>query len=134
MRVKPGKKGFFVHPVIYYLAKNIHAIKKNKLKFNYVNRDKTFNIRSSFYLNRLRDVVIYAHDGRDLLPSHPYDFIKNKYSFKIGQITYNRHLPEKRTPKWGRNIIINDMKKKRGLILKVSRRKKYIYFKYGTSS
>ena len=132
MRVKCGKKGFFVHPVIYNLAKKILDIKKNRLKVAYAARINTFNIRSSFYINRLRDITIYAHDGRSIFPSNPHDFIGNKYSFKIGQITYNRHLPEKRTPKWGREYIIQDMKKKRGAVLKVSRRKKYTYYKWAT--
>lgn len=134
MRVNPGKKGFFVHPVIYSFAKKARFLKKSVANFKYVHDIKTFNIRSSFYINKIRDIVIYAHDGRDLLPSHPRDFVKNKYTFRIGQITYNRHLPEKRSFKWNRDYIIQDMKKKRGLILKVARRKKYTYFKYGTPS
>lgn len=134
MRVNPGKKGFFVHPIIYNLAKKILVLKKNKLNYSYVCQIKTFNIRSSFYINRLRDIIIYSHDGRDMLPSNPHDFINNKYTFKIGQITYNRHLPEKRTPKFAREFIIQDMKKKRGTVLKIARRKKYSYFKYGSSS
>ena len=134
MRVNPGKKGFFVHPIIYKYAKKIRFLRKSDISLTYVSDIKTLNIRSSFYINRIRDVMIYAHDGRDLLPSHPHDFIKNKYTFRIGQITYNRHLPEKRSFKANRDFIINDMKKKRGLILKIARRKKYTYFKYGSSS
>lgn len=134
MRVKCGKKGFFVHPIIYNFAKKVDVLKQNKLNFHYVNQYRNLNIRSSFYINRLRDIIIYAHDGRDVLPSHPYDFIKNKYTFKIGQITYNRHILEKRSPKANTNYVINDMKKKRGAVLKVARRKKYTYFKYGSLS
>lgn len=135
MRVRAGKKGFFVHPVIYNLAKKVLILKKNKLNFSWYCENKTFNIRSSFYIRRLRSIVIYAHNGRDLLPSNPHDFIKNKYTFKIGQITYNRHLPEKRTFRAYREVIMQDMKKKRGAVLKIARRRKYTYFKYdGTSS
>lgn len=132
MRVKCGKKGFFVHPIIYNLSKKILDLKKNKLNVVYTARTNTFNIRSSFYINRLRDVIIYAHDGRDLLPSVPHDFIENKYTFRIGQITYNRHLPEKRTHRFGRDAILHDMKKKRGTVLKVARRRKYTYYKWDT--
>lgn len=134
MRVKCGKKGFFVHPVIYYFAKKANDLKEGKLNFHYINRDVNFNIRSSFYINRMRSIIVYAHNGRDVLPSHPHDFIKNKYTFKIGQITYNRHLLEKRAPKVNRDYIISDMNKKKGAVLKVARRKKYTYFKYGSSS
>ena len=126
------KKGFFCSSYYIQFSEKILDIKKNRLKVAYAARTNTFNIRSSFYINRLRDITIYAHDGRNILPSNPHDFIGNKYSFKIGQITYNRHLPEKRTPKWGREYIIQDMKKKRGAVLKISRRKKYTYYKWAT--
>jgi hypothetical protein len=134
MRVKPGKKGFFVHPIIYNFTKKVvKAGKKNPI-LSFVSNIPTLNIRSSFYLNKIKKVSIQVHDGRRLIASHPYDFRKTNYTFKIGQTTYNRHLPEKRSSKRNFQLVFNDIKKKKGQVLKISRRKKYVYFDYGASS
>lgn len=94
--------------------------------------DKYFNIRKSTYLREFEDCTFYVHNGRFYVFNDPITFklkIKNynKIYFKLGQFSYNKQINTQGGLHSGISVLLEDIKKKRGVSLKLRKKKKLIF-------
>jgi len=125
------KKGRFLHPVIYAFAKS------NK-KIFLTNKNFTLNIRSSSFIKIFFSKIFNVHTGRRFLMNDPLDMRAAllsypSYRFKLGQFAFTRHIHEKRHFTFGTKLVLEDLKRKEGVIFK-PKKKKNIYFQNGARS
>lgn len=119
------QKGKFLHPVIYKFAK----LKKKEFLLK---KNKNLNIRSSFYLKKFINCIFKIHNGKDFVINDPIALkavfkIYPRYNFKIGQFSYNRHIFIRGRRLRGLSLLFDDIKKKRGLSIKLKKKKRLIF-------
>jgi len=117
-------KGNFLHPVLYRFAKNKNS-KEFRSKLN-------INIRSSCFLKIFTSKIFRIHNGKYFVVNDPISlkilFKSNPYyNFKLGHFSYNRQVIARGRNNRGITIINRDLKKKRGVSVKLRKRKKMIF-------
>ena len=118
-------KGKFIQQIIFKKFKN--GVREFKI-------DKYYNIRKSFFLNKFINCSFSIHNGRFYVSNDPVYFslalkeYKN-FSFKLGQFSYNKQIQTKGGQNSGIYLLLEDIKKKRGVLVKLRKKKKLIFKK-----
>jgi len=118
-------KGKFIQYIIYKKFKD--GVRDFKI-------DKYFNIRKSFFIKKFINCSFNVHNGKYYVKNDPVHFslalkeYKN-FSFKIGQFSYNKHVHARGGPNRNLHYLLQDIKKKRGVLIKLKKKKKLVFEK-----
>jgi len=116
-------KGRFIQYIVY------KKFKKGVREFKI---DKYYNIRKSSFLNKFANCSFSIHNGKFYVTNDPIYFslalkdYKN-FHFKLGQFSYNKQIQTKGGQNNGIFFLLEDIKKKRGVLVKLKKKKKLIF-------
>ena len=115
------KKGNFLNSLVYKLAK----IKSEKVSFK---NKPYYNIRSSSCVRNFIKCTFKIHNGKEFI-QNDIQYMKEVYkkqsfkTFKLGQYSYNRK-PINRNRRSDIYLIFRDLKRKKGIDVKIKKEKK----------
>ena len=90
-----------------------------------------YNIRKSFFLKKFISCTFYIHNGKFFVNNDPI-YLKliirrSKCKFKLGQFSYNKCVHTKGGITKDILLLGEDIKKKRGVAIKIKKKKKFIF-------
>lgn len=90
-----------------------------------------YNIRKSFYIKKFINCIFYIHNGKYFVVNDPV-YLKlvvrrSKCKFKLGQFSYNKFIHIKGGITKDMSLLNEDIKKKRGVSIKIKKKKKFIF-------
>lgn len=116
-------KGNFIQPIIF------KKYVKGERDFNI---DKFYNIRKTTFVKKFKNCVFHIHNGKFYVVNDPI-FLKinlkgyKNYTFKLGQFSYNKFIHTKGGFRFSMTLLLEDIKKKRGVSIKLKKSKKMIF-------
>jgi len=118
-------KGRFIQKIIYKKYKK--GVKDFKI-------DKYYNIRKSTFIKRFSNCIFNIHNGKFYVANDPIYFSQalkeyKSFVFKLGQFSYNKHIHMKGGMHDGILFLQEDIKRKRGVLIKLRKKKKLVFVK-----